>query len=200
MSILVTSRPRPGVVLLGRDGILVEEVPYNTDPARVRPLPGVAAALDRLRRCGVRIGVLTYQSGLSRGLVSRSGLRRVHRRIEDLLGRFDLWQVCAHEPSAGCGCRRPEPGLIEEATQRLRIPAERCVVVGDRCADMSAAGAVGASGLLVPSVATRPEEISGAPAVATDLPAAVDWVLGGSFAGVSRPGLGGALRAELGGR
>jgi histidinol-phosphate phosphatase family protein len=186
MPIHVPPSPRPEAVLFDRDGTLIYEVPYNTDPGRVRPLPGAAAALDRLRRSGVRIGVLTDQSGVGRGLVSATALRRVHRRIEDLLGRIDVWQVCVHAAADGCSCRRPAPGLISAAARRLRVAPSGCVMIGHRRADMTAAAAAGAVGMLVPSPRTRPEEISAAPVVATDLPAAIDWVLGSSLAGAVR--------------
>ncbi|GAB3844378.1 hypothetical protein GCM10029963_20940 [Micromonospora andamanensis] len=54
-------------VLLDRDGTLVEDVPYNADPDKVRPMPGVRAALDRLRAAGLKLAVVTNQSGLARG-------------------------------------------------------------------------------------------------------------------------------------
>ncbi len=186
MTIHVTLHDRPAAVFFDRDGALVDEVPYNTDPDRVRPVAGAVAALDRLRRCGVRIGILTHQTGVGRGIVPMTALKQVHRRIEQLLGRIDVWQVCVHGPGEACECRRPAPGLIVAAAHKLRIAPARCVMVGDRRADMTAARAAGARGMLVPSVLTRPEEISTAPSVATDLSAAVDWVLGGSLAGAAR--------------
>ena len=92
-------------VLFDRDGTLVEDVPYNGDPAAVRPMPGARAALDRLRAAGLRIGVVTNQSGLAAGKFTPHDLARVHARMAELLGPLDTVQVCPHAPDAGCDCR-----------------------------------------------------------------------------------------------
>ena len=80
-------------VLFDRDGTLVVDVPYNGDPALVEPMPGARAALERLRAAGLRIGVVTNQSGLARGRFTADQLDAVNRRVEELLGPFDDWQI-----------------------------------------------------------------------------------------------------------
>ncbi|MEV4757766.1 HAD-IIIA family hydrolase, partial [Micromonospora sp. NPDC049559] len=170
-------RPLFDAVLLDRDGTLVEDVPYNGDPEKVRPLPGVRVALDRLRAAGLRLGVVTNQSGLARGLFSGGQLARVNARVEELLGPFDTWQVCPHDETAGCRCRKPGPALVERAAAALGTTPARCVLVGDIGRDMAAALAAGASGILVPTPVTRAEEVAAAPAVASDLNGAVDLIL-----------------------
>ncbi|MEV0158361.1 HAD family hydrolase, partial [Micromonospora sp. NPDC050686] len=130
-------------VLLDRDGTLVEDVPYNGDPEKVRPLPGVREALDRLRAAGLRLGVVTNQSGLARGYFTAADMRAVHARIEELLGPFDDWQVCPHDDRAGCRCRKPAPGIVYAAAGALGTVPARCVLVGDIGADVIAAGAAG---------------------------------------------------------
>ena len=113
----------------------------------------------------------------------------MNARVEELLGPFDNWQVCPHAPADGCGCRKPRPGLVLAAAAALGVPAERCVVIGDIGADVGAARAAGARAVLVPTTATRPEEVAAAPAVAADLVAAVELALAG----------GGAVRRRAGG-
>ncbi|MGK5444899.1 HAD-IIIA family hydrolase [Micromonospora sp. URMC 105] len=164
-------------VLLDRDGTLVEDVPYNGDPEKVRPLPGAREALDRLRAAGLRLGVVTNQSGLAKGLFTADQMRAVHARVEELLGPFDTWQICPHDDGDGCGCRKPAPGMIHAAATALGTSPGRCVMVGDIGRDMTAALAAGATGVLVPTPVTRPEEVAAAPHVARDLPAAVDEIL-----------------------
>ena len=164
-------------VLFDRDGTLVEDVPYNGDPERVRPVPGARQALDRLRHAGLRLGVVTNQSGLARGRFSAADLDRVHGRVEKLLGPFDTWQVCAHAEPVRCGCRKPAPGLVRAAARALGTAPQRCVVVGDTGRDMVAAGAAGAAGILVPTAVTRPEEVAAASSVAGDLHRAADLIL-----------------------
>src|SRR5690348_5821530 len=70
-------------VLFDRDGTLVHDVPYNGDPALVRPVPGARAALDRLRAAGLRLGVVTNQSAVARGMISQDDVAAVHARITE---------------------------------------------------------------------------------------------------------------------
>ncbi|WP_233513755.1 HAD-IIIA family hydrolase [Micromonospora craterilacus] len=164
-------------VLLDRDGTLVEDVPYNGDPDKVRPMPGARAALDRLRAAGLKLAVVTNQSGLARGLFTETQLHRVHRRIEALLGPFDSWQVCPHDDGDGCACRKPAPGLVHVAAHALGTVPARCALIGDIGRDVTAALAAGAAGILVPTPVTRAQEIAAAPWVAADLPSAVAEIL-----------------------
>ncbi|MBM0227423.1 HAD-IIIA family hydrolase, partial [Micromonospora sp. ATA51] len=164
-------------VLLDRDGTLVEDVPYNGDPEKVRPVPDAREALDRLRAAGLRLAVVTNQSGLARGLFTHDELRRVNTRVEELLGPFDAWQICPHGERDGCACRKPAPGLVHAAARALGTSPTRCVMVGDIGADMDAAAAAGAAGIMVPTPATRPAEVASAPTVVGDLPAAVAQIL-----------------------
>jgi histidinol-phosphate phosphatase family protein len=174
-------------VLFDRDGTLVVDVPYNGDPGRVVPMPGARAALDRLRAAGLRLGVVTNQSGLARGRFSAEQLAAVNGRVEELLGPFDTWQICPHDDAAGCRCRKPAPGLVTGAAQELGVPAYRCVVVGDIGRDMTAAQAAGAAGVLVPTPVTVAGEVVAAPAVAPDLSAAVDHILARQSLSVPAP-------------
>ncbi len=167
----------PQAVLFDRDGTLVVDVPYNADPQQVRPMPGAAEALDAVRHAGLRCGVLTNQSGIARGLLQRPQVDAVNARVEELLGPFDLWEVCPHGPADGCECRKPAPGMILSACRRLGLQPSDVAFIGDIGADVEAAQAAGARSVLVPTPVTRPEEIADAPATAPDLPAAVDMVL-----------------------
>ena len=165
-------------MLFDRDGTLVEDVPYNGDPELVRPRAGAQAALDRLRRHSVPIGVVSNQSGVARGLLTEAQVAAVNRRVEALLGPIRAWAVCPHGPDDGCECRKPKPGLVLEAAARLGVPADRCVLVGDIGADVEAARSAGARGILVPTPATLPGEVAAAPEVAPDLETAVALALG----------------------
>lgn len=170
----------PQAVLFDRDGTLVVDVPYNGDPERVVPTPGARQALDRLRGAGVPVAVVSNQSGVARGLLTPEQVEAVNRRVEELLGPLGPWLVCPHGPDDGCGCRKPAAGLVQAAASALGVPPERCAVIGDIGADMEAARAAGARGVLVPTPATRPEEVAAAPEVAPDLPSAVELLLSGA--------------------
>ncbi|MFG3545816.1 D-glycero-alpha-D-manno-heptose-1,7-bisphosphate 7-phosphatase [Streptomyces sp. NPDC047725] len=164
-------------VLFDRDGTLVHDVPYNGDPDRVRPVDGAREAVALLRAYGIRVGVVTNQSGIARGLITGTDVRRVNRRVDELVGPFDVWAICPHGPDDGCRCRKPRPGLVRWAAGRLCTAPADCAVVGDIGADVEAALRAGAHGVLVPNEHTRPEETAAAPHVAPDLPTAVRELL-----------------------
>jgi len=171
-------RPLPEAVLLDRDGTLIHDVPYNGDPALVRPVDGAGAALERLRAAGVRLAVISNQSGVGRGLIRSEDVVAVNRRVEELLGPLGPWLVCPHSPEDGCACRKPQPGLVLDAAGRLGVAPERCVVIGDIGSDVEAARAAGAAAVLVPSPETKAGEVAAAPITAPTLAEAVDHVLG----------------------
>ncbi|WP_111764972.1 HAD-IIIA family hydrolase [Nakamurella deserti] len=173
-------RPRPAAVLVDRDGTLVHDVPYNGDPAQVRPMDGARDALDRLRAAGLPVAVISNQSGVGRGLLTMEQVRAVNARVEELLGPFDGWLVCPHGPDDGCDCRKPAPGLALQAAELLGVEPGRCVVIGDIGADMECAAASGARGILVPTAATRTEEVRAARERARTLGDAVDLILAGA--------------------
>jgi histidinol-phosphate phosphatase family protein len=167
----------PAAVLFDRDDTLIRDVPYNDNPDLVSPVPGARAVVDRLRAAGIPVGVVSNQSGVARGLISPERLRQVNARVEELLGPMDTWQVCVHGEDDGCGCRKPKPGLVRSAARELGVPVDGCVVIGDTGADMAAARAAGARGVLVPTTRTRAAEIRRSDWVAEDLTAAVDMLL-----------------------
>jgi histidinol-phosphate phosphatase family protein len=169
---------RPAAVLLDRDGTLVADVPYNGDPALVEPMPGAREALERLRAAGIPTAVVSNQSAIGRGWLTREQVEAVNRRVEELLGPLGPWAVCPHAPDDACECRKPKPGLVVRAAEQLGVDPYRCAVVGDVGADVEAALAVGARAVLVPTERTRPEEVAEAPETAPDLETAVDLLLG----------------------
>ncbi|WP_307819863.1 HAD-IIIA family hydrolase [Streptomyces sp. MC1] len=150
---------RLSAVLFDRDGTLVVDVPYNGDPDRVRLMPGAAAAVALARSAGLPTGVVSNQSGIGRGLLTVDQVVRVNERADELLGGLDTWVFCPHAPDAGCACRKPRPGLIHTAAARLGVPPSECLVIGDIAADVLAARAAGARGVLVPNAATAPAEV-----------------------------------------
>ncbi|TDD23754.1 HAD-IIIA family hydrolase [Kribbella turkmenica] len=166
-------------VLFDRDGTLVHDVPYNGDPEKVTPVDDAATAVERLRSAGLRVGVVTNQSAIGRGLATADQVCAVNDRIDHLVGPFDTWQVCPHTVEDGCGCRKPADGLIRSAARSLGVPPRQIVVIGDIAADLGAADAAGARSILVPNDRTRPEEILAARVTAPDLRTAVDQVLKG---------------------
>ena len=171
---------RPAAVFLDRDGTLVVDVAYNGDPAQVQPVPGAAGALARLRDAGVPLALVSNQSGVARGLLTMAQVEAVNDRLEELVGPLGPRMMCPHAPDDGCRCRKPAPGLVLAAAVALGVDPADCAVIGDIGADMGAARAAGARGILVPTSATRPEEVLEASEVADTLDEAVDLLVGPS--------------------
>ena len=174
-------RGLPDAVLFDRDGTLVHDFPYNGDPAWVRPVDGAREALDGLRAHGVKVGVVSNQSGVARGLITLEQVEACHARLCELLGPFDTVQFCPHGPDDGCACRKPAPGMVKTACAELDVDPSRVVVIGDIGADVAAAEAAGATGILVPTPVTRRAEVEGAHRTAPDLTAAVSAVMAGDW-------------------
>jgi HAD superfamily hydrolase (TIGR01662 family) len=172
-------RGAPDLVLFDRDGTLVRDVPYNGDPSRVTPAPDARAVLDRLRASGIRVGLVTNQSGVARGLLTVDEVDAVNARVAQLLGPFDTVQVCLHGPREMCACRKPAPGLVKQACVEVGVLPDRCVVVGDIGSDVEAATAAGGTGVLVPTPLTRADEVASAPLCCRNLTAAADLLTGG---------------------
>jgi D-glycero-D-manno-heptose 1,7-bisphosphate phosphatase len=176
----MTAPHRLAAVLFDRDGTLVVDVPYCADPARVQPLPAAKPALRRLRAAGIRTGVVTNQSGIGRGFLAATAVSAVNAEVDRLLGPFDVWRMCPHTADDGCRCRKPQPGMLLDAARALGLEPRELAFVGDIGSDIEAAQAAGLDAdacVLVPTAATRPEEIRAAPVVRRSLVDAVDHLL-----------------------
>jgi D-glycero-D-manno-heptose 1,7-bisphosphate phosphatase len=167
-------------VILDRDGTLIVERHYLSDPGQVELVPGAAAALRQLDALGLGRIVVTNQSAVGRGFISLDRLAEIHRRMGELLraggASLDGIYSCPHLPEDGCRCRKPLPGLVEQAALELGfVPAEG-FVVGDKRCDLELGRAVGARTFLVRTGYGARLEAEGkvdADYVTDDLPAAV---------------------------
>jgi histidinol-phosphate phosphatase family protein len=126
-------------------------VPYNGDPEKVVPVEGAREALDRLRAAELKLGVVSNQSGIGRGMISYTQMEAVNARIEALLGRFDGWFICPHAPEDDCECRKPKPKLLLDAASEFGVEPAACVFVGDKDEDVEAARNAG-----MPMLRVRP--------------------------------------------
>jgi HAD superfamily hydrolase (TIGR01662 family) len=148
-------------VLFDRDGTIVHDVPYNGDPALVDPVPRAKELLDALRARGLKVGVLSNQSGIGRGMITEAQMQAVNARVDALLGPFDGWYVCPHAPEDDCECRKPKPKLVLDAARDWGVPPSRIVVVGDKTSDVDVARNAGAVGVLVGKGVTLIEAVEG---------------------------------------
>ncbi len=135
------------------------DVPYNGDPSVVQPIEGAKAALDRLRAAGLRVGVLTNQSGVGRGTISARDVDAVNARIEELLGPFDGWFVCLHAPQDDCDCRKPKPKLVFDAARAWGIEPSEIAVIGDKDSDVETARNAGGVGIKVDAAVSLAEAV-----------------------------------------
>lgn len=136
-------------VLLDRDGTIVVDVPYNGDPELVEPVDGAMDAIDRLRAAGLRVGILSNQSGVGRGMIGSDQVREVNQRVESLLGPFDGWYVCEHSPDDGCECRKPGIKLVLDAARDWELEPSEIAIVGDKTDDVLTAHNAGTLGIRV---------------------------------------------------
>lgn len=180
-----TAAPAPPAVkaiLFDRDDTLIKDIPYLNDPAGVSPVPTATEAIQRARQAGLRLGIVTNQSGVARGLITLRQLVAVNERVTAELGPFDTWQICVHGEEDGCECRKPSPTMIRNAAAALGVAVEECVMIGDTGADVDAALRAGARAILVPTERTLRPEVSDAlerAQVAEDLSTAVSLALRG---------------------
>lgn len=142
----------PVLLLLDRDGTLMEDVGYPNDPAMVRLLPGAAEAIRELASQNFVPAVVSNQSGIARGWITPIEAAAVHERFVDLMESSSGARVtcfyCPHGPEDACRCRKPEPGLLEEAAHKLGMVGKPCVMIGDKLSDVEAGKRVKAMTIL----------------------------------------------------
>jgi histidinol-phosphate phosphatase family protein len=146
-------------VFVDKDGTLIEDLPYNVDPARIRLAPGARAGLRLLGEAGVRLVVVTNQSGVARGYFGEAELRAVASHLEAELSALGAslhgFYFCPHLPDGineyaiECDCRKPEPGLIHRASRELGLSLAGSWFVGDTWMDVAAGRAAGCRTIMV---------------------------------------------------
>ena len=177
--------PRPAV-FLDRDGTVIVEGDYLSDPDEVRLLPGALGALLQLQEAGFALVLVTNQSGIARDLFTEADYHRVAWRLETLLSEggvtLDGTRFCPHHPdiTGPCICRKPAPGMFTEASTALGLDPSNSFFIGDRIRDLLPAEALGGTGILVRTGYGAGEEDELPPGfhVVADLPAAARLILG----------------------
>jgi D-glycero-D-manno-heptose 1,7-bisphosphate phosphatase len=150
---------RPAV-FLDRDGTINEEMGYINHPDRFILIPGTAGAIKRLNDAEVLTVVVTNQSGVAQGYFTEDLLLQVLDKMKRLLeeegASLDGLYYCPHHPTTGppeykkaCQCRKPQPGMIEQAAAELPIDLARSYCVGDRIKDIYFAHKLGLKSVLV---------------------------------------------------
>lgn len=178
-------------VFLDKDGTLVEDLPYNVDPERIRLAAGALEALRRMQDGGFRLFVVSNQSGVARGYFEEAALEAVDARLRELLVPagvcLDGFYYCPHHPqgsvqgyAVACDCRKPQPGLLRRAAAEHGLDLAASWMVGDILDDVEAGRRAGCRTVLVENgqetewVATplrRPD------AIVRDLPSAAQVIV-----------------------
>ena len=172
-------------VFLDRDGTINEQMGYINHLSRFRLLPQAVPAIRRLNGAGLKVVVVTNQSGAARGYFPASLVDETHALLQKILAaggaHVDGIYACLHGPRDGCACRKPQPLLMEQAARDLNLDLSRSYLVGDRYIDIQTAANAGAKGILVLTGYGRGEydylRAAQPVHVAPDLPEAVEWIL-----------------------
>ncbi len=168
-------------VFLDRDGVLNQLVMRNGQAMSPRGLaefallPGVRPAVAALQQAGLLAIVVTNQPEVTRGALERAELERMHAR---LLRRvpIDAIYTCPHDDRDACACRKPKPGLLEQASRAWNLTLAESFLIGDSWKDVAAGKAAGCTTILVAPPAALPCEVE-PDFVARDLPAAAELIL-----------------------
>ena len=177
-------------VFLDRDGTLVEECGYLDRLDRLTLFPWTADALRLLKRAGFVTVVITNQAAVGRGIIDEDFVHAVHREIDRRLegtgAAIDRYYYCPHFIESkieryrqACGCRKPAPGMIEQACREMDLDPGRSFMVGDRWLDVACGRAARTGAVLVQSGPHQSEPSNGvqADAIVNNLVEAVGWIL-----------------------
>jgi histidinol-phosphate phosphatase family protein len=169
-------------VFLDRDGAIVEEINYLTEPADLALLPGSVEGIKVLQEQFL-IVIITNQSAVARGWLSREKLLQIHQALDSMLTRhgafLDAILTCPHHPDDGCTCRKPAPGMLYRARDELKVCLDRSFLIGDKGSDILAGQRAGVQAtIVVPSYQTAASLGDTVPDhTASDLHDAARWIL-----------------------
>jgi D-glycero-D-manno-heptose 1,7-bisphosphate phosphatase len=187
------SNSKEWAVFLDRDGTINEEVNYLYDPALLKLIPGAAQAIHWLNSHKIPVIVVTNQAGIARGYFTEAQMHLIHKSLDLMLStdnaKIDVYYFCPHHPTAGignykinCSCRKPQPGMINQAAQDLELDLSKCYLVGDKLTDIQAGNRAGCKTILVKTgygeteSKTKQDKIQPY-LISPDLLDAVGWIL-----------------------
>lgn len=147
-------------VFLDKDGTLVENVPYNVDPARLVMTPGALAGLRLLHEAGYLLIVISNQSGVARGYFTEAALMPIMQQLQTTFDQAKItlsgFYYCPHHPqgvvssyAVECNCRKPQPGLLYKAAHEHTINLQQSWFIGDILHDVAAGRSAGCRTILL---------------------------------------------------
>ncbi|HVN72166.1 MAG TPA: HAD family hydrolase [Desulfomonilia bacterium] len=176
-------------VFFDRDGTLIRDKGYLSDPDGIDILPGAIEAVRSLNNAGIKVIIVTNQSGIARGYFSEVTLHAIHDRLMALFAGqgagIDAVYYCPHHPEGivdayrkTCSCRKPEPGLLLKAAEEFGLDLKRCYLVGDKpIDDIETIHRVGGKGILI-STDDETGVKSNTDYITHDICDAVHWICG----------------------
>jgi D-glycero-D-manno-heptose 1,7-bisphosphate phosphatase len=143
---------------LDRDGVLNVDHGYVHRPERLEWIADAPEVVRMLNEAGSAVIVITNQSGVARGYFGESDVKRFHAHMQEELkargAHVDAFYYCPHHPQGSvapyaiaCNCRKPKPGLLEQAARDFVIDRKRSFLIGDKDDDVAAAQAFGVRGI-----------------------------------------------------
>jgi D-glycero-D-manno-heptose 1,7-bisphosphate phosphatase len=178
-------------VFLDRDGTVIEDIGYLSETSRIRILPGAAEAIRLLNDNGFKVIIVTNQAGVARGYFTESRANEINEKLRQLLaGQGSIVEKIYHCPhhidgivekyKRECNCRKPNPGMIQQAARELDIDINNSFMIGDKSSDIVAGRRAGCRTIVIEGGIDYHElEVLPQPAdhIATDLLEAVKWLL-----------------------
>jgi D-glycero-D-manno-heptose 1,7-bisphosphate phosphatase len=166
-------------VFVDRDGTIIEDADYCSDPSQVNIFPGVPEALQRLKSKGFKVIIITNQSGIGRGFFTVEQYRAVEAEVLRQLGdgSIDATYFCPDVPGQHSSCRKPSPGMILQATREHQIDLARSFFIGDKEIDVECGRNAGVRTIRVQTGPQRDTAGSAADWTAEDLRAAAEIIL-----------------------
>lgn len=174
-------------IFIDRDGTLNVEKNYLHKWADWEWIPGAVDAIKRFNAAGYLVIVTSNQAGIARGMYVEADLLELHQRVDEDLtqhgGRIDAFYYCPHHPEHGavrdCECRKPEPGMLLEATREHDVDLTHSFMIGDKISDVEAGLNAGVTPILVLTGYGEKDRTEVPPAtfIARDIGAAADWIL-----------------------
>jgi D,D-heptose 1,7-bisphosphate phosphatase len=147
-------------IFIDKDGTLIRDVPYNTDPDKIVLEPYAGKALQLFRQHGYLLIIVSNQSGIARGYFQEARLHDVKEKINSLLNEYDIqldaFFYCPHHPEGTvpaytktCDCRKPAPGMLYYASVSMNIDLARSWMIGDILHDIEAGNRAGCRSILI---------------------------------------------------
>jgi histidinol-phosphate phosphatase family protein len=176
---MTSTKANSPAVFVDRDGTIMHDADYCSDPKQVQVFDGAAAALRRLKNAGYKIIVITNQSGIGRGFFTEKQYRAVEAEVLRQLGNglIDATYFCPDAPGKPSSCRKPAPGMVLQAAQDHNVDLSRSFLIGDKEIDAECAHNAGARAIRVRTGFDKMTEGSCADWVAEDLSAAAEIIL-----------------------